>query len=239
MPRVIPCACSLRSTQCAALIALAAATGIARVEWKKPVANSAARASQSEMTDPATTIVPKPLRRYEIAAGAVAPWLQFWVIEVALANRHPLDADTGTHGENGPHSQPIEAWREGATNLGSTLKLARPEFFAWSQPLPTARGHSFPFAVGPPPRAARYSNHRAVGTEVPGDSAARVGLLQRLAHVSSLFCAPTPALCLSPRLAGQYLNPSFALRGEPGFSSTFLTHRAETSCAQGGGPGHN
>lgn len=223
---MVPCACSLRSTHCAALIALATAAGIARIEWKKPAANPAARASQSEITDPATTIVPPPLWRYEIPVGAVAPWLQLWVIEIALANRHLLGADTGTHGENGPHPRPIEGWREGATNLGSTLKSARPEFFGWSQPSPTARGHSFPFAVGPPPREASCSNHRAVGTEVPGDSAARVGLLPRIVHVSGLFCAPTRALCLSPRLAGQYLNPSFALRGEPGFSSTFLTHSA-------------
>ncbi len=150
--------CSLRSTQCAALIALATAAGIMRVEVAE------ARSSDSRTTKPETNLatrieLPRSAQtaRFEVAFDAVAPWLALFQVAAQLSAESPAAI---------------------AAPLSSTAPAAPLPFPPRLCCGPTARQHSYPFAVGPPARDHAFQP-LAAGTYVPGDSAAR-GLLVRL-----------------------------------------------------------
>ena len=179
--------CSLRSTQCAALIALAAAAGIMRMdaEETEPFADRTTRSDETISTG--TERPPEgPATRFQVAFNAEAPWLALFHIAADSFAECPAE---------------ISPPRPSSAASGA----------AFPSPLgrgcgPTAQQHSYPFAVGPP---ARETTHQplAAGTCVPGDSAAR-GLFVRKAsrvapadEVSSLVRV-THRFDLSPGWAG-------------------------------------
>ena len=187
---MFPCACSLRSTQCAALIALAAAAGIMRIEPRNERAGSSSPSGE-QVSIKSVDQAARSMSRFHIDGGTIAPWVRLVHVTWQLVDWAPPAL-----------SPPIE-------------KILRPRFIE-TLPLPSARQHSFPYAVGPPPSRITPTP-RAGDTEVSGDSIARRGLFSRLA--ADLFLhrfARTPRTGNpGPKLAGTFSNPSSALRGEP------------------------
>lgn len=188
--------CSLRSTQCAALIALATAAGIARVEVAE------ARGESSRSTKPETNLatrveVPRfgQTAPFQVAFDAIAPWLAFLQI-----------AALGVADGESEVSAPLPAVTR-ATPLPFPSRLRCG---------PTARQHAYPFAVGPPPDVTQPTS-RADDTSVSADSAARRTAVSRVVAVSllSLSARLTRLGIPGPTLAGTFSSPSSALRGEP------------------------
>lgn len=199
--------CSLRSSSCAALIALATMAGLSRFEpasGKSAAASPLARARQ--------TISVTSLSRaqfYPVAMQALAP--QFRV------SRPSIDFASDHRGGDSPLAllfiTPGESWRPIAAPV--TAPLISP---AAVQPARSARRHSYPYAVGPP-RCKSHKPLRAAGTEVPGDSCARRSQVSRIAPTS--ISIPSAllmhALDSGPPSAKSTFFPSSALRGEPAF----------------------
>lgn len=174
------CGCSLRSTQCAALIALATAAGISRFE-----APRAEQASTSDAERPAAieavALTERVLTFYRVL-DQVAPWLvQFW----NLPSR--VDPTPGAlrqgNGGNELSSQPAFV---GAIVLDcnvracvSSLEVAHSETCLLK---PSARQHAFPYAVGPPWDESAQ-NEREVGTCVPGEFAPCSRMVENFATV--------------------------------------------------------
>lgn len=188
--------CCLRSTQCAALIALATAAGIMRVELAE------ARPSASRSTNPEGNLTSRlelprslPVTRFEIAFEAVAPWLAVFQVAAQFVGERPAEMATPL-----PVTAP-------ATPLPFPTRLHSG---------PAARPHSYPFAVGPPAHGTT-SFARADDTSLSPDSTARSFAVSRVVVVSLLsFSARLTRLGTpGPKLAGTFSSPSFALRGEP------------------------
>lgn len=188
--------CTLRSTQCAALIALATVAGIMRVEVAE------ARSSDARTTKPETNRVARlelprstPTTRFQVAFDAVAPWLALFQVAAQLTAESPAEI---------------------AAPRPSTAPAAPLPFPPRLRGGPTARQHSYPFAVGPPPLGTT-SPTRADDTSVSPDSTARRIAVSRVDVVSlSSFSARLTRLGTpGPKLAGTFSSPSFALRGEP------------------------
>lgn len=188
--------CSLRSTQCAALIALAAAAGIMRVEVAE-ARSSASRTMKPEARLAARVELPQsaPSARFQVALDAVAPWFALFQIAAQL---------------------PAELPAEIAAPRPSTAPTAPFPFPARLRCGLTARQHSYPFAVGPPAHGSASST-RADDTSLSTDSAARRIAVSRVVAVSlSSFSARQTRLGTpGPKLAGMFSSPSFALRGDP------------------------
>lgn len=219
------CACSLRSTQCAALIALAAAVGIARIE--------PARATERNSTDipecsgSIASVSNASFR--ESAIQSLEPWFRL-IRALTLRSAMGPAADHG--GENATSS---------ALPVGipsphfPTAPAHGQSFFVFpTRPAlgPSAREHGFPFAVGPPPPQASQ-NHRADGTWVPDDVAARRKFVSPV--VPSSFCFVARLACrefAGHRLAGPFFHPSSALRGEPALLPDIVRFRP-CLCASG------
>ena len=187
--------CSLRSTQCAALIALATAAGIMRVEVAE-ARSSDARTTKTETNRAAHVAFPRSTQtaRFQIAFDAVAPWLALFQVAAQLT----AESSAGI-----------------AAPLPSTAPAATLPFPPLLCCGPTARQHSYPFAIGPPARDAGSST-RADDTSVSLDSAARRIAVSRVAVVSfsSLTARLTRLGTPGPKLAGMFSSPSSALRGE-------------------------
>lgn len=188
--------CTLRSTQCAALIALATAAGIMRVEVAE------ARSSDSRTTKPETNLASRlelprspQTARFEVTFDAVAPWLALFQV----AAQHPAESPAGIAAPQ--------------TSAASAAPLPFPPRLCCG---PTARQHSYPFAVGPPAYDTTHAT-RADDTSVSPDSTARRIVVSRVAAVSlSSFSARLTRLGTpGPTLAGTFSSPSSALRGEP------------------------
>ena len=206
---MFPCACSLRSTQCAALIALAAAAGIMRIEPARSERATASsqnleRASVQPLNQPAGSI-----SRFHIDGGTIAPWLRLVHVTWQQFAEWVPPTPAPTH---------------------SIKKILRPRLVD-TVPLPSARQHSFPYAVGPPLSRTTLTP-RAGDTEVSGDSIARRGLFSRLATdlVLSRFARTTRTGNPGLKLAGTFPNPSSALRGEPEISLCFSAHSSRPAC---------
>lgn len=197
--------CSLRSTQCAALIALAAAAGISRFEPAHAKPNA-----------------PNPIvgtRTFAVVTSVSRAQFYFAAIQ-ALAPRfrvsHPTfdferaDATGRSHLEMFALA-PVASWPPAAASPAPPLNFGAPTVSALS-----ARNHSFPYAVGPPPRGI-HCKLRAAGIEVPGGSPVRRGQVSRIAPFSFLiFQARAPrATDCGPRSAESLPAPNSALRGEP------------------------
>lgn len=201
---MFPCACSLRSTQCAALIALAAAAGIMRIEPEiQRVPEQSAPTTQADSAARLPTDF--VCHRTTLSAAALLPWVQVVKVamewDVAAADWPPVVGLSPTETCTGHHP--------------ATLALA-----------PSARQHAFPYAVGPPHHDS-HSNRRADDTWVSGDFAVR-----RTAGsgVAPILFPPYSARVSrtedrATRMAGASSKPSFALRGKTGRFQTELSSR--------------
>lgn len=164
--------CSLRSTQCAALIALAAAAGITRVD----AANANDLRTGSSTASNLVALLASPRAGvFELSSGVPAPWLRSfatfaaWCLGVSDASPPRLSS-----GNTQPDDAPLTP--AAAADLIS-LPVAGP-LCSITRPLPAPLlahlcciPHLLPLAVGPPP-ALRHHSPIAVGTPVPGDSTA-------------------------------------------------------------------
>ena len=162
--------CSLRSSTCATLIALAAAAGISRCAPApaKPAASLRAIVSvlAAGAKRPSTPAYP-----FSIAACAHASPLARRTLAVATAETlTPLAA-----------AAPAAGW----SPVPPALELET-SFFDWVHAVPTARQHSHPYAVGPPARGIDQPR-RAAGNALPGDSSARRSQVSRIARVFISF----------------------------------------------------
>jgi hypothetical protein len=214
---MFPCACSLRSTQCAALIALAAAAGISRLGPTKalPVTEAGdARVVFAEQP----AVAQRTAAFYQVALQAFAPWLRLFAPSSVSATTSDTAGSgmSATRGHPGNGSVCALLALSGISNERATSAVV---YFPATVLMPSARSHSFPYAVGPPARE-HANTRRVVGTEVPGDSAARVELVEDFAVVYFVL-PPMRARHPSDRFAGSIQEPSSALRGEPErFSNT-------------------
>jgi hypothetical protein len=226
---MFPCGCSLRSTQCAALIALATAAGIVRMDSARAAVSADTKAYKPAAVDVRLEHRIEP-SRYQIALQVLAPWLRVFGISIQeSASGSPVlvaaaltatesAADCGSRYFGPPALSPTPS-------LAVATEVQRPNVFAWVAPAPTARHYAFPFAVGPPAAATRSSNLRVMGTAVPGDRIARWMSVSPVA-VSFFSMSGAPEWCaVSPghSLAGSDFLPSFALRGEPVPASQLAT----------------
>jgi hypothetical protein len=215
---MFPSPCSLRSAQCATLIALAAAAGIMRVEQAaSPTAVPAfdyeepalVAASASGWTDRIHSLALVATKRcfsigelqdvakwkFETASDEVPPMVRL--------GQAPVDPTTDSVNSNADSSPIVAAGYGGMYSEGT--------FGA-----PSARQHSYPYAVGPP-RTRANSNPRADDTSVSGDLAAcRTLVLQvALGFQLPLGARRTRESDQASKRAGTFSEPSFALRGEP------------------------
>ena len=134
--------CTRRSTQCAALIALATVAGIARIESNPQKTNAANALESNPCFVPASG--PGPAH-FTVSPKWSAPWLQ------------PLATLALWFLSTSPRTFP-------ALPIGPT---ATPEVnYPEPRILTGSRSHLVPFAVGPP-RTQRPPNLRANGTPVP------------------------------------------------------------------------
>lgn len=206
--------CSLRFTQCAALIALAAAAGISRFEAvpARPQALRPVAAVQTCAT--ATTISRAPF--YLAAMEALVPRMR--------ASRSTCgfecDRGTGCLFSDLPALAPHDSWPSGASLADSSLIFYAPALRGLSP-----SKHSYPYAAGPPRRRINQPL-RAAGTTVPGDSRARRSLFSRIVRgfaflVGAHVIRPADA---GLKLAGSNFQPSSALRGEPDFRARRTAH---------------
>ena len=137
---MFPSVCALRSTQCAALIALAAAAGIVRVP-------GGSRAHvDSRPADPEAKATLRTTRADETAGGAV---------HVDRATH--LTALLAIFGYAGSADSNLTKTGVDAAAIASALDFTRCSF-GWAPVGPPARSlissvrHFFPYAVGPPAR---------------------------------------------------------------------------------------
>ncbi|MBI4625824.1 MAG: hypothetical protein HY736_21710 [Verrucomicrobia bacterium] len=198
--------CSLRSTQCAALIALAAAAGISRFE--PAPANPAMPRSAASAPDSAAVPSASGVQFYAAAMAAFAPQFR----GARVTGNSARDRMAGDSHLEWSAFAPAEARPPAAPAATAPLVFPAP-----AAPALSVRQHSYPYAAGPPPGGI-HSKLRAAGTEVPGDSSARRSQVSRIAPVSFLLRArPQRATDRGPGSARSNFPPSSALRGEPGF----------------------
>jgi hypothetical protein len=191
---MFPCACSLRSTQCAALIALAAAAGIMRIEPPPaPMAETPARQPIRQSAQ-----IEWGKQRMEVRAATEIFRLQLRSLLELAASCDAFETCSPLPG--------FVACRACAAAYSVPPAAA-----------PSARQHSFPFAVGPPADGA-ILDPRAADIEVSGDLAARRSTRFRVAVCFVLlFAALTQRDAhRTTESAGSAFDPSLALRDEPG-----------------------
>lgn len=207
---MFPSVCSIRSAQCAALIALAAVVGLSRFEpTSQPEPDTAGTSS-------VTRSVPRHpsfSRAFGLLAHAIGTYREVFVRPTFISN--PL-ADEPTAGA-------LVRPPLGCSSAEPIVSVRRADFlldaFAFSHPQDrestAVRQHRFPFAVGPPSPHVTPP-HRAAGTSVPKDVTARWPMVTPVVPLSVSPVARV-ACC---QLVGQHLAalkflPSSALRGEP------------------------
>ena len=207
---MFPSVCSIRSAQCAALIALAAVVGLSRFEpTSQPEPDTAGTSS-------VIRIVPRPpsfSHAFGLLAHAIGLHREAFIRPSSISGP-PADEST---------SRALARLPLGCSSADPIVSSLRADFpvdsFAFSHPpdfgSAAVRQHRFPFAVGPPPRYATPP-HRAAGTSVPKDVTARWPMV---AHVVPFSLSPVArvACCqfAGQRLAALKFPPSSALRGEP------------------------
>jgi hypothetical protein len=210
--------CTRRSTQCAALIALATVAGIARVE-SNPQKTRAANAFESN-----SCVVPgtEPVHsRFTASPRWCAPWLQsfatlgLWLLCADGYSELNLAAGGSSAPETAPDAEPT-------LNIPSPFPAPAIEPTATSVdhgPEPRvstgSRSHFIPFAVGPP-RSQPTPNLRANGTPVPTVDFARRFYDISVDHFSVPFFARLACRSFFRHpWVGPVFPPSFALRGAP------------------------
>ena len=202
------CACSLRSTRCAALIALATAAGVPRFE---PVRTElAALHPTADKREASNATVPLSQICF-VSIQALGSPLRA-PVTIGEADRTSLTWGVAIPGTSSPPTLPV------------AVLTTNP--FASIAAISTLRQHSHPYAVGPP-RHGISSNLRAAGTHVSGDSSAREDMVARIAVSFVLF--PSAQLRrttdLGPNRAESNSDPSSALHGKLGPES-IAVHRA-------------
>lgn len=225
--------CSLRSTHCAALIALAAAAGISRFEPVDDGGREKRQEGNRPVSEARVTGCAKPTF-FQLSMDRPSPWAEPLTAMVAwclsAADDNSANEDEATSG--------LSCWFEApstASEFAAPIALSAIEHFALKIRAPSARQHQFPYAIGPPARGCK-TPLRADGTFVPGDSAARRSL--RVAASFAVSLARIARHWVSgPEFAGSIFLPlpSVALRGQPEISSrqrlglsafAWLRHRA-------------
>jgi len=210
--------CNLRSTQCAALIALATVAGIARVETTSQPNGAAIVAETNTLTTPAAH---PTLPGFTLAPTSSAPWLQPFATLVLwfLSAENRSDPDLAVATSSAPGQAPVAAAL--ITPPAPTLppaKTTEPSVVHRSAPRVAlgSRSHLIPFAVGPP-RSQRTPPLRANGTPVPTVDFARRLFVVPVAHFSFRLVARLACGSFSRHpWVGLIFSPSFVLRGAPG-----------------------
>jgi hypothetical protein len=231
---MFPGACSLRSAQCAALIALATVAGISRFEPSSP--SEAANPNSGPSFSQATAASSSSSHRLSVLAHLIRLYRE----RFTLSSRYLSSAadDLAAHGSLlAPLAFP-------AASAADQPHLA--EFpaaaFGFSRPINDAsdavRCHRFPFAVGPPAPTAT-SPQRADSTSVLRDVSARWPFVPpdipfRLVSVARLACREFSG----PTLDAANFPPSSALRGEPARLPASPSFRPPLGVSRSGGPGH-
>lgn len=198
--------CSLRSPTCATLIALAAAAGISRFE-----------------PAPARSVAPLPAIIRVLAAAAKAPQAHTYPVSIAAcAQAAPIAQMTlAASAAETPvplaAESPAPGWSPTPSAIESDIS-----FFCWVGAVPTARQHSYPYAVGPP-RHGIPTPLRVAGNALPGDSSTRRSQVSRIARVSPKISSAHVIRTegRGSKLARLSSGPSSALRGEPALLSCF------------------
>lgn len=160
--------CTLRSTQCAALIALAAAAGLARIET-----NTSPRASSSDVS-PAPAPAASHSRPGECSSRTSFECLQpIFVLAVWWScESEPVSACLGSLPARPDEGSSTPVATLPASTGARVPSASRARRFARTHRAALCRlSHALPFAVGPP-RCRRLHPPTAEGTHVPGDSAA-------------------------------------------------------------------
>ncbi len=213
---MFPSACSIRSAQCAALIALAAAAGISRFE---PAESAPSESTNS--TPPVTRTTPsRPVHAFRTALLQIfGRVFHCDVLTLQALVGAPSPQELSLSNVASPHLTPPAARLVGASLTPLTFAPAgtRPAF-----PRPPAfsplsvRRHVIPFAVGPPAYQTD-STPRAACTRVLGDSSAYRPSVSRIAPLFVRFVVAPSARPRRPAfsLAGPLPEPSLTLRGEP------------------------
>ena len=220
--------CSLRSTQCATLIALAAAAGISRTgpAPEKPTAPHPVVGAQTFAAIAAISRAQFYLAAMQTLAPSFRVSCATFDFERDDATGYStLDLPTLASAETSPPVAPPEE---------SPLIFRSP-----AAPALSARQHSYPYAVGPPRRGIAQSL-RVADTAVPGDSSTRRSQVSRIARV---FIAVPSALLTrltdsGPKLAESIFSPNSAPHacrepaesGDPGFPPHHIRSLAR-SCA--------
>jgi len=211
---MIPCACSLRSTQCAALIALATVAGIVRFEQGRPTAAAEDIDATQRVEKRAA---PGDCCHHHSSLETMAPWLRLF--EGLLANVPRFTPDEHTVDGSAEETSAPSSARQEKNLPGIPLPVSgsKPLSFARDDGPPfSTRAHSFPFALGPPRRGTRSMNHRADGTEVPGDSTVWRKVFSRIAFPASFSSAPAGrAESAKQDFVASCGNRGVALSGEP------------------------
>ncbi|MEY4815233.1 MAG: hypothetical protein RLZZ162_2306 [Verrucomicrobiota bacterium] len=207
---MFPSVCSIRSAQCAALIALAAVVGLSRFEPTSQPEPDTAGTSSGTRSVPRH---PSFSRAFGLLAHAIGFYREVFVRPTFISS--PL-ADEPTAGA-------LVRPPLGCSSAEPIVSVRRADFlldaFAFSHPQDrestAVRQHRFPFAVGPPSPHVTPP-HRAAGTSVPKDVTARWPMYTPVVPLSVSPVARV-ACCqlVGQRLAALKFLPSFALRGEP------------------------
>ncbi len=207
--------CSLRSTQCAALIALAAAAGIARVDVERTFSASGMDGvgRRTASTPAATHHVGASVGGFgffELTKTSTTPWLhQVAAFAAWLFNPATSAAGSDTRNAGGATNNcPMESAAELAALAPPLPQESAVVYFDRPCAALCTHSHLLPFAVGPPLSGAN-STPNAAGTSVPGDSAANGASVLSVSRVVPLAKISPDArlarlVCPSLDLAGRY-----------------------------------
>jgi hypothetical protein len=218
-------ACSLRSTQCAALIALAAAAGISRFEHEP----AASMTNDSGAAPPQSTTARAIFSDQRSLTFASVRWFQS-AAETLIAIFAPERARAATQ-NNVSANSPVDSPAPSPFLAGDSSLAPPPPaiggtviFFPEPAPAVTEHDHVWPYAVGPPRHGTnRQKILRVASTAVPCDSTPRrmsASTVSRIAFSPFEFVArDSRALSVGPVSAAPHVSPGFVLRDEPEFSS--------------------
>lgn len=231
---MFPSACSIRSAQCAALIALATVAGISRFE----ASSQPAAASPNSGSSTAQTTAPSSFSSHRFSVFSHLVRLYRERFNLSSPCLISADDDLAVHGTSLAPLAFAAAPAAGRPHLAEFPAAA----FGFTRPINAAsdavRCHRFPFAVGPPAPTAQLSQ-RADGTAVPKDVSARWPLSPpdfpfRLVSVARLACLESSGPSLDPT----NFPPSSALRGGPARLPASPSFRPPLGVSARRAPGH-
>jgi len=189
--------CPLRSARCAALIALAAAAGIARTAPE--VTGSAAADGGVALAESGPT-TPRDQRTAPWLKTDMSAWLQSVVRWFTRSTCSAAEAENRPFGRM-DHGNAEDHATAPAAPVVFPPPLTPVAFASVSVRHVGAGSHRWPHAVGPP-ATAHPSPPNAAGTVVPGDSAADGKPVLRLVRIT-----PVDAVSSLPRLARLRVGP--------------------------------